>query len=781
MRESVDRSIILNGVTVGPLEGVDLEIPLGRLVCFVGRQGSGCRTLGADVLYPESRRRYMLTLSPFERESLGGPGGVVVEGVSGLPPALFYDGLERRPRETVGAYLQVDQAVALLLHQRGEVACLECGGVCRSYSVEEAAEEVLRVLGEERALLLAPLSRGEDTPWPSVLEELQKAGFLRIRHGGKVMRLDEGGIPGGRIPEETRLEVVIDRLARGAGRTSRIIEAIHNARAISGGRTLLVGSDTGEETVLNQQLTCGRCGTSCGDLVPEDFSGSGKGRKTQARQVSIDGLGLGDLEHMDLGNMARFLRRIDDPGNRVAAAITSLEEGCSLGLEHIALSRSTGQLSTGEWQRLLLANCLSSRMTGILYIFSAPTAGLHGRDILPCIQGLRQLVDRGNTVVAVDHAPSLLMEADEVIAFEEGRARRSKGYGLKRMSGSPIRKKPGRAGPEIWIRGDAIMNLASIDLHIPLQRLVGVTGPSGSGKTTLLNEVVAPVLRDRSVRAGRGRRRIMLQGGDGVRRVTQISGERAGKGKLLLEELQLFDYLGKLFAATPAARQRNCPSEWFQLDRPGGRCTACEGRGVLRYDLHFLEDVSLPCPTCGGRRYRPEMLEITRNGLNIADVLDLSVEQGRRHFHREGPVVSRLAAAQSCGLGSCLLGNSSTQLERGEFLRLQLSVELARASPSELILLDHPAGGDHPGDLEQIVRALDAVVAKGASVLMEENRHELLAEADWLIALERESGGRGMGRIVAAGTPEDLLVGQEPVPSPRRSSRGDGEFPLGQG
>ena len=777
----MDRSISLKGVANGPLEGVDLEIPLGRLVCFAGRQGSGCRAMAAEVLYAESRRRYMLTLSPFERESLGGPGGVVVEGVSGLPPALFCDGLERRPRETVAAYLQVDQAWAQLLHQRGEVACLECGGVCRSYSVEEAADEVRRFLKEERALLLAPLSREGDTPWPSVLKELRQAGFLRIRRDGKVLRLDEGGIPGGKVPGETRLEVVIDRFARGSGRRSRIIEAIHNARAISAGRTLLVGPDSGDETALNQQLTCCRCGASCGELVPEDFSGSAKGRKTLASQVSINGLGLEDLEQMDLGDMARFLRRIDDPGNRVAAAITSLEEGCSLGLEYLALSRTTGQLSTGEWQRLLLANCLSNRMVGILYIFAAPTAGLHGSEIHLCIQALRQLVDRGNTVVAIDHAPSLMMEADEVFAFEEGRAERSRGYGSRGRARSPIRKKQGRSGTEIRILGDGVLNLASFDLRIPLQRLVGVTGPSGSGKTTLLNEVAAPFLRGGPVRGRTGDKRVFVQGGDRVRRVARIPGQRTGKGKLLLQELQLFDYLGKIFAATPAARQRNCPPEWFLLDRPGGRCTACEGRGVLRYDLHFLEDVSLPCPSCEGRRYRPEMLEITRNGLNIADVLDLSVEQGRHHFHRDSPIVSRLAAALTCGLGHCRLGASSAQLERGEYLRLQLSVELARASPAELILLDHPAGGDHPGDLERMVQALDAVVAKGASVLMEENRHELLAEADWLIAMEWGSGGRGRGRIAASGTPQDLLVGQELVPSPGGSSGGDGESRPDQG
>ena len=760
MKRILDRSVSLKGVVHGPLKGVDLNIPLGRLVCFVGRHGSGCHTMGADVLYAESRRRYMLTLSPFERESLGGPGRVAVEGVSGLPPALFLDGMDVRRRETLAAFLQVEQALAQLLRRCGEVECLECGGRCRSFSVEAAAEEVFRFIAAERSLLLAPLALAEDAPLSSVLQELHQAGFLRIRLDGKVLRLDEGGIPGESLPEGSRLEVVVDRLTPGSGRKSRIVEAIHNARAIARGRTLLVGLNTGSELRLNQQLTCGRCGAFYEDLVSDDFYGSGEGRRPLARQVFIDGQGIEDLENMELENLLRFLRRIEDPGNMVAAAIASLEEVCSLGLGYLELSRNTEQLSTGEWQRLLLASCLSSRLVGILYIFAAPTAGLHGREIPLCIRGLRQLVERGNTVVALDHAPPLLKAADEVLAFEEGRVGKADESLLRRRSRPPRRQRPLRSGPTIWIRGDGFLNLASFDLHIPLRRLVGITGPSGSGKSTLLNKVIAPALRGRSVRDRAGDKPILVQGAARVRRVAEISGSRSGKGKPLLAEMELFDYLGKLYGSTPAARQRNYPPEWFSLDSPGGRCTTCEGRGVLRYDLHFLEDVSLACPACEGRCYRPEMLEITRRGLNIADVLDLSIEQGRRHFDRDSPIAAKLEAALSCGLAHCRLGISSAQLERGEYLRLQLALELARASSEDLILLDNPAGGAHPEDLEQIVQALDAVVAKGASVLMEENCPELLAEADWLVALGGGRGAQDKGRIVASGPPENLLASE---------------------
>ncbi len=769
-----DRSIALKGISLGPLKGVDLNIPLGRLVCFVGRHGSGCRTMAADVLYAESRRRYMLTLSPFERESLGGPGRIAVEGVSGLPPALFFDGMDSRPRETLAAFLQVDKALAQLLHKRGEVTCLECGGRCRSFGVEEALEEVVRFLEQGPGLVLAPLSLAEDASLSSVLQELFQAGFLRVRMGGKVLRLDGGENPGESLPEGARIEVVVDRLTPGSRRESRILEAIHNARAIARGRTLLVALKTGKKLEVNQQLTCDSCGAVYEDLGPDDFCGSGEGRQVLARQVSVAGMNIEELENLNLENLLRFLRRFEDPGHMVAAAVICLEEVCCLGLGYLRLSRNTEQLSSGEWKQLLLANCLSSRLAGILYIFEAPTAGLHGVGISLSIRALKQLVDQGNTVVAMDHTPSLLKAADEIVAFEDGLIGRADEAVLKGGSRPTSRHKRRRPGPELWIHSAGFLNLASFDLHLPLQCLVGITGPSGSGKSTLLNKVVAPALRGRSTRDSEGKRSVLVQGASRVRRVTEISGLRSGKGKPLLAGLELFDYLGKIFAATPAARQRNYPPEWFLLDSPGGRCTTCEGMGSLRHDLQFLEDFSLPCPACEGRRYRSEMLEITRRGLNVADVLELSVEQGRRHFDRDLPVATKLEAALSCGLGNCRLGMSSSLLERGEYLRLQLAVELARASPADLILLDNPAAGAHPEDLEQLVQALDEVVAKGASVMMEENSPELLAEADWLVVLGRESGARVDASIVATGPPEDVLSREDFAQNSRRSNPREG-------
>jgi len=744
MKPVEEREIRVRGAAEGPLQEVDLDLPLDRFICFTGRCGSGSRAMAADVLYAESRRRYMLSLSPFERESLGGIGRVAVESITGLPPAMYFNFREERSRGTVASFLQVDGYLGQLLLQRGEIHCPDCGGVCCSFTPEAAAAEAVRQLSGERGLLLAPLALEGKAELPAVLRELRQAGFLRVRLQGVIWRLDGKERFPDELGEKEELEVVVDRLVPDPENLTRLIEGVRNARAIARGRTWLVGTDSGRRLLLNQQLTCARCGASYDDLGLDDFIGRSDQRSPLALGVSLAGKKLADIEAFSLEETLRFLGGLEEEEDLVPAICRPLEEARSLGLEYLVLDQPVGNLSTGERQRLVLAGCLSSGLVGILYVFEGLGTGLHPARPEPLIEGLRRLVEKGNTVVAVDHSPQLIEAADQVWRFAAGQVQK----------GTPPESRPASAQvdpsvpeePLVSIRGEVPQPLKLVEVQIPLQRLVCITGVSGSGKSLFLRQVVVPALRGRSG----GDRQVIFRGHRGISRVVEIGEQGRGRERTLLAELGLSGHVARLYADLPTARERGYPPEWFGLETPGGRCTTCEGRGILHYDLQFLEDISLTCPACEGRRYRPEILDITWRGLNMSDVLDLNIEQASQHFARDRRMQSRLEAARRCGLGNRLLGDESGSLERGEWLRLRLAGELGRASGRDLIVLDAPAGGDHPEDVDQLVQALKDLVSRGVSVVVADHHPAVLAAADWVIELG-PGAGPGGGEVVASG------------------------------
>ncbi len=739
-------AISIRGAKQGPLQDLDMDIPLGKLICFTGRCGSGSRTMAVDVLYAESRRRYMLALSPFERENLGGLGRVEAEHISGLPPAMFFDSRGVQRKESLAAFLQLEGLLGHLLHQYGSYHCPDCGGTCRSYSVEEAAEEAISTLDSEPMLVLAPLVWSAGTSGSAMVRELRRAGFQRIRQAGGVMRLDVLED----LEDRDNLEVVIDRLVPRPDQRNRIIEAVRNARAMAAGRSLLVGADTGRQCMVNQQLTCEQCGVSYRDITPDDFIQNHEGRKPLAIQVRLAGCGIEDLEDMTLDELGEFLAGVDRTGGLDEAISRSLEAARGLGLGHLKLARRADELSAGEQRRLQVAGCLSSGLTGILYLFESPMLGLHSHESRPLIEGMRLLVEQGNTVVALDHARPLLQAGDEVFAFDGGKVVDENQHGFEAGSVHIPQRRYEPAAQALTIHASGGRHLKQLEVRFPLHCRVCLTGAVGAGKTALLQKVIIPALRPETKRCKGIKERIEARGGERIRRVVELSGLALGKAKPLLAELGGFEFLAGLYAETPAAQKRGYPREWFLLDVPGGRCVTCEGRGVLHYDLEFLEDISLTCPTCEGRRYRPEILEIVRRGQNVNDVLEMSIDQAALHFAREPRIKTRLDAASACGLGGCSMGTPSDQLEPEAHLWLQLAVELARASSRDVLVLDNPAAGSHPQDVQLLIGVLDQLVAKGVSVLVADHHPGLINTADWLIELGPGGGPQG-GQVVSSG------------------------------
>ena len=695
--------LCVRGARAGGLADVDMDLPLGRVICFTGRSSSGRRAMALDILYAESRRRYMQALSPVERESVSGTARADVDEISGLPPAIYL-GAPSRGR-TVGDYLQLDGILAQIMLEEGQMHCLDCGGRCRSYAADEVEREIARIHPDTRCLVLAPLALRSEGMW----QQLVQAGFTRVAIDGQIQRLegDEPAVPSG----ESAVHVVVDRLVPDPDDSVRFLEAVRVSRSISSGQTVVWADGASEMMHLNQQPTCGQCGRQYEPLAAADF-GAGP-------QVTLHGRTMDELMDAPLGSLRDWLAK----GEGRAKVEVALAEANGLGLGHLPLSRRLESLAAGEWQRLQLASCLSSGLTGILYILEGLGSQLSGEMLNAVAAGLRRLIAGGNTALLLDHTPELVAVADEVWAFAEGQVWMEEASEIGR-DGADEKRVSEQAKLALAIRGDGVVGPLAIEL--PHGKLTCISGPSGSGKTRLLQEVLLPLLKGRTVEYAAA----------GAPRNSRVVTVEAPSGKAtVLQGLGLFERVADLYAASPAATAHGWGRDAFLLDRPGGRCPSCEGRGQCYFDLEFLEDIALVCAACEGRRYRDEICEVTLRGASIADVLGMTLEQACAHFARHDPIRSRLEAAVECGLGYLLLGQEGQGLERGEWLRLRLALESTRASQRTWMLIDDPASGDHPEDVRAMVAALRGLVNRGATVVAADQHPMVRAAADWVVDL----------------------------------------------
>jgi len=688
--------IQIRGATLPPLQGVDLDLPLGQVICLRGADGSGARELAQGVLYRESRRRYAQVLSAFERETLGGEGPAVAGELSGLPPALYLDGVLRQ-RQCVAGVLQLEGRLGRLWLEQGQARCPVCGGQCTAATPEAAAQQVIAEFGGEACLVLAPVDLGA-----ALAEELRRAGFLRLRAEGRLLRLDRDEIPPGPA------EVVLDRVEADAAHRSRLVEACRQARALSRGRSLFAGARSGRQLWLNQPFSCRDCGRCYPAVAVPDLD------STPPFHLSYAGWEWGELRARDLGQVGS---RLADEGVE-EGMLGTLNEARALGLGHLPLGRPVELLSTGEQQLLQLAWSLSLGLTGILYLFESPSRGLDAPAKRRLAAGLNRLVEQGNTAVVLDHSEEVLGVAGLVCHWEEGRVR----MGGVEVLTPPMRTRQTPPATR-WLQ----VAHPEGDWRLPLGCMVVMVGPTGAGKTALWSQVLLPGLQAR--RGGA----LRLVGRPGIQRVAVLGRLREEPERLLLDHLGIFPGLAAQYAERSSARDQGYAPEWFMLSRPGGRCPTCEGKGALPGDLGLGEEISLVCPACEGRRYRPEALEPTWRGLNLAQLLELRVAEAAHHCRGVPQVGEALQAALACGLGHRRLGESARRLGPAEILRLELAAQRRRAGPRELVVLEHPEAGGHPGDLRHLGEILGELCARGTTVLVETHHPQLAGAADWLV------------------------------------------------
>ena len=795
------------------LRNVDVDIPRDALVVFTGVSGSGKSSLAFSTVYAEAQRRYFESVAPYARRLIDQVGVPDVDSIEGLPPAVALQQQRGTPsaRSSVGSVTTLSSLIRMLYSRAGSYppgqamlyaedfspnlpqgACPQCHGLGRVYEVTEAlmvpdpsltirqravASWPLAWQGQNLRDILVTLGYDVDIPWRD-LPKKQRDWILFTEETPTVP------VYAGFSPEQTR-----DAL-------KRKLEPSYQG-TFSGARRYILHTFTHTQSALmKKRVSQFMQGSAC-PLC------EGKRLTKAALSVKFAGVDIGELSQLSLAQLAELLRPVAAGQDKMKLSVEKrlaaqriaqdLLERVStlteLGLGYLSLERSTPTLSSGELQRLRLATQLGSQLFGVIYVLDEPSAGLHPADGEALFTALERLKAAGNSLFVVEHDLETMRRADWLIdvgpaAGEHGGQVLYSGppAGLAQIEASQTREylfaeprplHPSRRKPSGWLKLEGVTrnNLNDLSVDFPLGCFTAVTGISGSGKSSLVSQALLelvgtglgrvvesdeePSLEDDTPQSSGGR---ISAGLEHIRRLVQVDQKPIGRTPRsnLATYTGLFDNVRKLFAATPAAKKRHYDAGQFSFNVAKGRCPNCEGEGFVSVELLFMPSVYAPCPTCHGARYNPETLAVKWQGLNIAQVLALTVEQAVEVFADQPGVLRSLQVLRDIGLGYLRLGQPATELSGGEAQRIKLATELQRnARGATLYVLDEPTTGLHPRDVDRLLSQLNHLVEAGHTVVVVEHEMRVVAQSDWVIDIGPGAGDLG-GKVVASGTPQKV-------------------------
>ncbi|WP_193069295.1 excinuclease ABC subunit UvrA [Pseudomonas sp. K5] len=805
------------------LRNVDVDIPRDALVVFTGVSGSGKSSLAFSTVYAEAQRRYFESVAPYARRLIDQVGVPDVDSIEGLPPAVALQQQRGTPsaRSSVGSVTTLSSLIRMLYSRAGSYppgqamlyaedfspnlpqgACPQCHGLGRVYEVTEAlmvpdpsltirqravASWPLAWQGQNLRDILVTLGYDVDIPWRD-LPKKQRDWILFTEETPTVP------VYAGFTPEQTREAL------------KRKLEPSYQGTFSGARRYILHTFSHTQSALMKKRVAQFMQGSAC-PLC------DGKRLTQAALSVKFAGVDIGELSQLSLTQLAELLRPVAAGQDTMKLALEKrlaaqriaedLLERVStlteLGLGYLSLERSTPTLSSGELQRLRLATQLGSQLFGVIYVLDEPSAGLHPADGEALFTALARLKAAGNSLFVVEHDLETMRRADWLIdvgpaAGEHGGQVLYSGppAGLAQVEASQTREylfaerrpaNPRRREPTGWLSLEGVTrnNLKDLSVDFPLGCFTAVTGISGSGKASLVSQALLelvgsglgrvpesddePSLEDDAPPTSGG---CISAGLERIHRLVQVDQKPIGRTPRsnLATYTGLFDNVRKLFAATPAAKQRDYDAGQFSFNVAKGRCANCEGEGFVSVELLFMPSVYAPCPTCHGARYNPETLAIQWQGLNIAQVLGLTVEQAVAVFAEQPGVLRSLLVLRDIGLGYLRLGQPATELSGGEAQRIKLATELQRnARGATLYVLDEPTTGLHPRDVDRLLRQLNHLVDAGHTVVVVEHEMRVVAQSDWVIDIGPGAGDLG-GKVVASGTPRQVAKSKKSRTAP---------------
>ena len=772
------------------LRNVDVDIPRGTLVAVTGVSGSGKSSLAFGTIHGEGQRRYLESVAPFARRLIGSAVDPQVGSVEGLPPtvALEQSTSGGGARSTVGTVSALSNSIRLLYSRAGgnpeglysdsfspntpEGMCPTCQGTGvvhepteesmvpdPTLSIEDGAIQAWpgAWAGKNFHDILATLGYDLDSPWQELPKEDRE--WILFTEERPVVTV-----------KPLRGEDQIQRNYKGTWRS--VASYLTNTLAET-------QSDTLRKRVLSymESRVCETC--------------HGRRLNPEALKVTYAGMPIDELGALPLEKVYEVLAA-QEPSEGSAEdlllkqILPALQSALDLGLAHLSLDRPAPTLSAGELQRIRLSAQLRSGLFGVAYVLDEPSAGLHPAERGAVLDICRRFIDAGNSVLLVEHDMELVAQTDYLVdvgplAGERGGEVVYAGPTSEYTGDAPTAKAlanrapslnddPRSATGELSLAGVSARSIDGLNVSFGMGQFTAVAGVSGSGKSTLVSTVLAGVLReaastvvDEEDEVGQdGEWGVDKQEGfDAVSRVVQITQKPIGRTprSTLATYTGLFDGVRKLFAGTDEAKRRKWTVSRFSYNVKQGQCPTCGGAGKIEVELVFLPGSYTTCPDCGGARYNDETLEVTREGLTIAEVLELTVDEAADVFANEPKILRAVETLQAVGLGYLRLGQGAPELSGGEAQRIKLATELQRSRNSRrghtVYLLDEPTTGLHPADVALLVQELNSLVDAGQTVIVVEHDLSVIAQADRVIEMGPGAGADG-GQIVATGTPAQL-------------------------
>ena len=777
------------------LRNVDVDIPRGTLVAVTGVSGSGKSSLAFGTIHGEGQRRYLESVAPFARRLIGSAVDPQVGSVEGLPPtvALEQSTSGGGARSTVGTVSALSNSIRLLYSRAGdnpkglysdsfspntpEGMCPTCQGTGVVHEPTEASmvpDPTLSIedgaiqawpgawAGKNFHDILATLGYDLDSPWQDLPKEDRE--WILFTEERPVVTV-----------KPLRGEDQIQRNYKGTWRS--VASYLTNTLAET-------QSDTLRKRVLSymESRVCETC--------------HGRRLNPEALKVTYAGMPIDELGALPLDQVYEVLAAQEPSGGSaedllLKQILPALQSALDLGLAHLSLDRPAPTLSAGELQRIRLSAQLRSGLFGVAYVLDEPSAGLHPAERGAVLDICRRFIDAGNSVLLVEHDMELVAQTDWLVdvgplAGERGGevvysgptsdytgdAPTAKGLANRALSPNDA---PRSATGELRLSGVSARSIEGLDVSFGMGQFTAVAGVSGSGKSTLVSTVLAGVLRDAASTvveeeddsagdAGAGEAGWTVdrqEGFDAVSRVVQITQKPIGRTprSTLATYTGLFDGVRKLFASTDEAKRRKWTVSRFSYNVKQGQCPTCGGAGKIEVELVFLPGSYTTCPDCGGARFNDETLEVTWEGLTIAQVLELTVDEAADVFADEPKILRAVETLQAVGLGYLRLGQGAPELSGGEAQRIKLATELQRSRNSRrghtVYLLDEPTTGLHPADVALLVKELNSLVDAGQTVIVVEHDLSVIAQADRVIEMGPGAGTEG-GQVVATGTPAEL-------------------------
>jgi excinuclease ABC subunit A len=800
--ENYSLDIEVHGARKHNLKNIDVTIPRHKLTVITGVSGSGKSSLAFHTLFSEGQRRFVETLSTYARRFLGRPDRGSIDSISGLAPAIAIDqkSASKSPRSTVATLTEIYDYFRILWARVGTAHCLHCGKPVSSYAAGDLMQLAFSRDLNKMVTVLAPFEIKDVLKLSKILTE---KGYRKAYLGKKLVELPLPKIP----TREKQLLAVVDSVVVKEENRARLVEAFERGYR-DGNGILYVDCDGEERLSASEKPGCPECGWYMDSaLNPKHFSFNthwgacetclglghfkdgeecpdchGERLKPEYLAVKILGKNIMDINHMSIAEARDWFAKVDFANEENATAVSAeskktvaapllreiigrLDFLISVGLGYIGLDRAGDTLSGGESQRIRLASQIGSGLEGVLYVLDEPTVGLHESDTAKLLDTLYRLRDLGNTLVVVEHDIKMMQAADHIIDMGPGAgdfggevvaegspAELAKPYALQQFPRSETVKFLTYSTPvanqlePVQITDETEFyefknlktnNLKNLSVKFPKHAVSVVCGVSGSGKSSLVVDEVFPALK----------------------RLFQARGRKKQSGEVLLVDQSpisgtprstpasftgVFDDIRKLFSKLEQSKMKGFDYGRFSYNLARGRCPACEGRGAVAVEMHFLSDIWETCEVCGGKRYNQETLTVTFKGKNIADVLDMRIVEACEFFKDQPKILPKLECLRDVGLPYVKLGQPVTTLSGGESQRLKLAAELCRRPANEMVyLLDEPTTGLHLKDIQILWNLLRRLSARGDTVIVIEHHPDIIRLADWKVELGPVGGAKG--------------------------------------